>query len=93
MALWNPEKPRYGPGLGVNPLKPLSEVIAARSSREDGEGGFHARGMAGEGASSRASTEWKKGRPTDDVVFEQKQQSRSKVFAGEAGWGRGSKKS
>lgn len=38
MAPWNPDRPRYGPGLGVPPLKPVSNIIATMSQNR-GEGG------------------------------------------------------
>lgn len=42
MALWDPKKPRFGPGLGVAPLKPIADIIAGMASRNEGEGAWHA---------------------------------------------------
>lgn len=41
-AQWNPEKPRYGPKLGVPPLKGLSSVVDGMSHREEHEGRIYA---------------------------------------------------
>lgn len=46
MALWNPERPRYGQKLGVPPLKPISEVIVGMGRQQDERSGIHTRGRA-----------------------------------------------
>lgn len=51
MALWDPKKPRFGPGLGVAPLKPIADVIAGMTTRNEGEGAWHAPATEGRGGS------------------------------------------
>lgn len=58
MALWNPKRPRYGPGLGVPPLKPVSEIIAGMSMQKEDGGAWHALPRE---SSKEASTVWKVG--------------------------------
>lgn len=61
MAPWNPDRPRYGPGLGVPPLKPVSSIISAMTQNRDEGSESHAQiresgGMVGRGtAVGRAS--------------------------------------
>lgn len=48
VALWNPSKPRYGPKLGVPPLKELTSVIAGMSHNGDEESEVYAQGWESE---------------------------------------------
>lgn len=86
MALWNSERPRYGPTLGVSPLKPLTTVIAAMSNPETWGGSSHARVKEGgekRGLESIGIHRWEKYREERDDNIKQKGDALMKVAAAE----------
>lgn len=68
VALWNPDRPRYGPKLGVPPLKELNSVVVGMSYNQGEEGGDYAPGRMWEGERSMGKVVICQSEKADDVT-------------------------